>query len=474
MEFHEMDIVGEHLLKRETTLPTYSSADKRNLCYVNSIDTIIIGTSTKFVPYYGLMTISVTGSSDVSADEGSDSFTFVGGNGITFSTSTNTVTISAPYSFGKVAVTGETTVSTTEAGDTINFYPGGGIFIFSIPGSDTINFYGFPNFGKVAVSGQTTLSASSYGSILTFTAGAGLTLSVASKTLTFTPNNDLFTNGRILWVYENTAPSGWQIVSAITDALLAVKGGSNDYNTSGGSTSGTWTQPGHTHSELAHGHSGPSHTHTYASHTHTVTGVGLTEAQMPPHKHRHADYFAEPSLPITSNAQISGKDQEIASNYTNSTGIATYAAGSGATHTHTLDSTTVVSVATTDSFGNSTSVATTSVAEVDTWRPYAHVGVLIERNVSAFPTNATRTVNINSSVTGGWVKVFPVDINGNSDGTTNFSRQWYTGSVITVFAPAVIGANTFSKWQKGGVDYSSDIMTSVTIDADYTLNAVYV
>lgn len=52
-------------------------------------------------------------------------------------------------------------------------------------------------------------------------------------------------SGRKLWLYENTAPVGWSIV-AVTDAVLAVKGGSNAYNVSGGQTAGSWTQPDHT------------------------------------------------------------------------------------------------------------------------------------------------------------------------------------------------------------------------------------
>lgn len=57
------------------------------------------------------------------------------------------------------------------------------------------------------------------------------------------------------WVYENVAPSGWNIVASTTDALLACKGGSDAYDATGGQQIGTWTQPSHTHT-------GPSHTHT--------------------------------------------------------------------------------------------------------------------------------------------------------------------------------------------------------------------
>lgn len=52
-------------------------------------------------------------------------------------------------------------------------------------------------------------------------------------------------SGRKLFLYENTSPTGWTTV-AVTDSVLAVKGGSQAYNVTGGQTAGTWTQPNHT------------------------------------------------------------------------------------------------------------------------------------------------------------------------------------------------------------------------------------
>jgi len=68
------------------------------------------------------------------------------------------------------------------------------------------------------------------------------------------------------WFYANVAPSGWTVVSGVADCLLALKGGSQAYNVSGGNLAGTWNQPdhtltadeipAHTHGEAgAHGHS---------------------------------------------------------------------------------------------------------------------------------------------------------------------------------------------------------------------------
>jgi len=63
--------------------------------------------------------------------------------------------------------------------------------------------------------------------------------------------------GRKLFLYENTSPTGWTTV-AVTDSVLAVKGGSNAYNVTGGQTAGTWTWPSTTLSIAQM----PSHDHT--------------------------------------------------------------------------------------------------------------------------------------------------------------------------------------------------------------------
>ena len=60
-----------------------------------------------------------------------------------------------------------------------------------------------------------------------------------------------------MWVYRNDTAEGWLIDATVTDRVLAIKGGSQAYNTAGGTNAGTWTQPSHT----------------------------LTTAQMPVHSH---------------------------------------------------------------------------------------------------------------------------------------------------------------------------------------------
>jgi len=73
-------------------------------------------------------------------------------------------------------------------------------------------------------------------------AKVGIDSSAVVTSLDYLVNN-FFTSGRKLWLYEDTAPTGWSTV-AVTDKVLAVKGGSSSYNISGGNTGGDFN---HTH-----------------------------------------------------------------------------------------------------------------------------------------------------------------------------------------------------------------------------------
>ena len=69
-----------------------------------------------------------------------------------------------------------------------------------------------------------------------------------------------------IWTYQNIAPTGWSIIYGTSDALLATKGGSRSYNTTGETQAGTWTQPSHilTTSQIPQlTTDSDSHNHTY-------------------------------------------------------------------------------------------------------------------------------------------------------------------------------------------------------------------
>jgi hypothetical protein len=77
-------------------------------------------------------------------------------------------------------------------------------------------------------------------------AKVGVNSSSVDTSLDYKVNNFFVENIRKLYFYENTAPTGWLYESSVTDKVLAVKGGSQAYNTTGGNVAGTWTQPNHT------------------------------------------------------------------------------------------------------------------------------------------------------------------------------------------------------------------------------------
>ena len=74
-----------------------------------------------------------------------------------------------------------------------------------------------------------------------------------------------------LWVYRNAAMDGWAVDSAVSDKVLALKGGST--YTAGAATAGSWTVSGLTVDGHTHGpgtFAGPSHAHTLVD-----TGAGI-------------------------------------------------------------------------------------------------------------------------------------------------------------------------------------------------------
>lgn len=80
------------------------------------------------------------------------------------------------------------------------------------------------------------------------------------------------------WFYQNVAPTGYSIVSAASDAVLAVKGG--QYGSLGGVKVGTWDQPVHYHAIGDHYHTGTTNT------VGAAYGFGDYSVQaVPPHNH---------------------------------------------------------------------------------------------------------------------------------------------------------------------------------------------
>jgi len=89
-----------------------------------------------------------------------------------------------------------------------------------------------------------------YDAIEALEAKVGIDSSAVTTSLDYLVNS-FFVSGRSLYLYENVAPTGWTIV-AVTDKVLAVKGGAAAYDAAGGTTAGSFTisvanMPAHTH-----------------------------------------------------------------------------------------------------------------------------------------------------------------------------------------------------------------------------------
>jgi parallel beta-helix repeat protein len=85
----------------------------------------------------------------------------------------------------------------------------------------------------------------------------------------------------------------------------------------------------------------------------------------------------------------------------------------------------------------------------------------------------TLTVTSTSPSSGVSITVSPSDNSGQGSGTTPFTRTYDHDTVVTLTAPPTAVGNTFQKWQKDGVDYSTSQSISFNMDKSYTMTAVY-
>ncbi|MEO5714730.1 MAG: DUF642 domain-containing protein, partial [Luteolibacter sp.] len=120
--------------------------------------------------------------------------------------------------------------------------------------------------------------------------------------------------------------------------------------------------------------------------------------------------------------------------------------------------------------------ATTTLTFSDLSPVTAGIDLLLDNVVVALagPAPVTRTLTVASSpATGVSITLSPNDLSANGNGTTQFTRTYNDGTVVSLTAPATSGSSTFSKWQKDGADFSVTAATSVTLSANTTLTAVY-
>ena len=93
--------------------------------------------------------------------------------------------------------------------------------------------------------------------------------------------------------------------------------------------------------------------------------------------------------------------------------------------------------------------------------------------VAAPPVIHTVTVASSNPASGVNISSSTLDNNTNAGGTTTFTRIFNHNAMATYVAPATAGGNSFKKWQRDGVDFTTSTTASVTMDADHTLTAIY-
>jgi hypothetical protein len=94
-------------------------------------------------------------------------------------------------------------------------------------------------------------------------------------------------------------------------------------------------------------------------------------------------------------------------------------------------------------------------------------------NVSTPVTTRTLTVASSNPASGVSIGVSPNDNNGAGGGVTQFTRTYNDNTVVSLTAPATAAGNNFQKWQRNGVDLSSNRTVSVSVNASLNLTAVY-
>jgi hypothetical protein len=71
------------------------------------------------------------------------------------------------------------------------------------------------------------------------------------------------------------------------------------------------------------------------------------------------------------------------------------------------------------------------------------------------------------------IAVNPLDNDGHGAGITEFERIYDEGTIVTLTAPAIADGNGFKEWRRDSVYFTNTLAAEVTMDADYTLTAVY-
>jgi hypothetical protein len=89
-------------------------------------------------------------------------------------------------------------------------------------------------------------------------------------------------------------------------------------------------------------------------------------------------------------------------------------------------------------------------------------------------TTQTLTVASSNPSSGASITISPNDNSGFGSGTTQFTRTYNLDTTVNLTAPGTAGGNLFQKWQRDGLDLTTNQSTSVLMDAHHTMTAVYI
>jgi hypothetical protein len=183
-------------------------------------------------------------------------------------------------------------------------------------------------------------------------------------------------SGLTMYIYNPTGeiPTGWSAKAGPADCLLAIAGGSNAYNVAGENLAGSWTPTGHVHTGPSHVHTMNTHIHTMPTHIHTTPSHSLSVAEMPTHAHL---------MGVRLGGGSGGNGAPLSASTAADHNQSTTSTGSGNAHSHGNTGSTDPGDTNATDPGDTNASGTAnsgSSKEPSTDRPYAAIGLLIERD----------------------------------------------------------------------------------------------
>lgn len=97
----------------------------------------------------------------------------------------------------------------------------------------------------------------------------------------------------------------------------------------------------------------------------------------------------------------------------------------------------------------------------------------VQITVNASPAQKTYIINSQTPNSGVAVTINIADINGLQNGATTFSRTYIATASVTITAPLSSGGNTFVKWLRDGINFSTQRIITITDTSNHTFTAVY-